>query len=165
MRKRGGNINNFDFVNEPLSTLQLNKIMKGTPGYRGAISRDQLKDIKLNDSQSVIINLDDLIGPGTHWVCLYKTKLGDGYYFDSFGIFPPIEVVNHFYDNLYFSTIEYQHPTSVLCGYYCCYFLLECSKQERKKDNYLTQMDIYDILNKLEFNTLKNEKFIEKYFS
>ena len=35
-----------------------------------------------------IINLDDTIGSGTHWVCYY-----DNYYFDPFGMPPPVEVV------------------------------------------------------------------------
>ena len=41
--------------------------------------------------ESLILNMDDSDGQGTHWVSLYI--IGNScYYFDSFGFEPPIEV-------------------------------------------------------------------------
>jgi len=48
----------------------------------------------LHKTGSCIINLDDKIGPGTHWVATYiKPKVT--YYFDSFSITPPQESVDY----------------------------------------------------------------------
>ena len=76
-------------------------------------SRDNLKGtIKKPD----VINLDDSVCPGTHWVCYYNN-----YYFDPFGMPPSIEVVKHIKDIKYNDT-QYYDTKSVLCGYYCLYF-------------------------------------------
>jgi hypothetical protein len=40
------------------------------------------------------LNLDSSNGQGTHWVCWYRD--GDNkYYFDSYGLDPPIELVKY----------------------------------------------------------------------
>ena len=54
-----------------------------------------------------------------------------------------------------YNKVLYQHIKSVLCGYYCIYFLHRWSLGE----------DYYDILQRFSINdTNHNEWFIEKYF-
>ena len=50
-------------------------------------SRDSLKRT-IKKPECGIINLDDTIGSGTHWVCYYNN-----YYFDPFGMPLPVEVI------------------------------------------------------------------------
>ena len=95
-----------------------------------------------------ILNLDDNNGKGTHWCCIIS-----GLYFDSFGLSPPNEVINRVkrYNN-----IQYQEKTSVLCGYFCLFFI----KKIQEGFSY------YDILYKelTPFNPIENEKVIINYF-
>ena len=67
-------------------------------------------------------------GPGTHWTCLciYGTY---SYYFDSFGLSPPKEVVSYCPNNTrYYSTFKIQKPEEVTCGHYSVYVLYKLSK-------------------------------------
>ena len=94
-----------------------------------------------------IFNLDKF-GDGTHWTCLT-----DGHYFDPFGLAPP-EHVKHLVTK--YNTLQYQLKHSVLCGYFCLFFL--------KK--YQDEHTFYDILYKLlnPFNPKHNEYIITDYF-
>lgn len=71
-----------------------------------------------------IINLDDSINEGTHWVAYIKLK---DYceYFDSFGdLKPPVEVLNYLdKSELYYNYTKYQAFGSVNCGHLCLKFL------------------------------------------
>ena len=100
--------------------------------------------------ESWIITLEDTIGSGTQWVCYYNN-----YYFDPFGMPPPVEVVRYI-KGIQYNDIQDQDTKSVLCGYYCLYFL------KRLNEGYT----IYDILYKyLDFkNPMKNENMIKQFF-
>jgi hypothetical protein len=70
-----------------------------------------------------IVNLDDSNGNGTHWVAIVYFK---NYilYFDSYGVLPPIEIINNAKSKvLYYNGFIIQHEYSVLCGWYCIYFI------------------------------------------
>ena len=60
------------------------------------------------------INLDSNDGPETHWACY-----ADSFYFDPFGL-PPTE--NILFIKRY-NTLQYQKQISVLCGYFCLFFI------------------------------------------
>jgi hypothetical protein len=55
--------------------------------------RDTLPN-KVNKVECGILNLDVSKNNGTHWVCYYKNK-DTSYYFDSFGLDPPLELQNY----------------------------------------------------------------------
>ena len=99
------------FINKPLSNFELIDWVKKLKikHFRGINSRDNLPQ-KMKKDEVGIINLDSQIGPGTHWVA-YRN--GDKYveYFDSFGLIMPKE-----------------ERDSVLCGYWCLYYLFERQK-------------------------------------
>ena len=80
------------FINKPLSNHDLTDWVKqlGIKYFRGVFSKDMLpKQIK--NRECGIINLNDHIGAGTHWVC-YRNIDRFWEYFDSFGLPMPIEV-------------------------------------------------------------------------
>ena len=112
-------------------------------------ARDQVTSEKGN----FIINLDDSHSNGTHWVAMIN-KNNEIYYFDSFGLPPPREVTNLKKECIY-NTSQYQAKTSVLCGYYCLYFLKNLKNISFEK--FLQKLCQTDIN--------KNEKIIENYFS
>ena len=94
---------------------------------------------------------------GSHWVATY-VKDGIINYFDSFGMPPFQEIVDHAKNRnltLLHQDQQLQNIMTTSCGYVCLYFLNEMSKGTTYYD-LLRVFDIHD--------TMKNEWFIEKYF-
>ena len=93
--------------------------------FRGIYSRDGLpKKIR---KECGIINLDDMTGPGTHWVC-YRNIDNLVEYFDPFGLIMPNEALRYFNTSgkrIVYSMDEIQNRNTVLCGYWCLYYLFE----------------------------------------
>ena len=125
--------------------------------FRGVISRDQ---IALIDRLGYyIVNLNDSTQPGSHWVTLRVRAPPEGIeYFDSFGLNAPHEVVelsNTLGVNYLYNSTQYQDLKSVLCGYWCLYFVNE----SRKGKAY------YDIVKPFSHSdTQFNERLIVEYF-
>jgi len=116
-------------VNKPLSNFDLfNWVEKlGIKHFRGVYSRDDLpKQIKKHECG--IINLDSQIGPGTHWVAYRNVESTYCECFDSFGLIMPNEVMKYLMTSgkqICYSGDEIQERDSVLCGYWCLYYLSE----------------------------------------
>ena len=86
--------------------------------------------MSIRNNEVGIINLDDYIGSGTHWVA-YRNGNKYAEYFDSFGLPMPKEVGKYLATSgkpLIYSSDEIQDRDSVLCGYWCLYYLLERQK-------------------------------------
>ena len=118
------------FVIKPLSNFDLMRwVKKLTINHlRGIYSRDHLPS-KIK-KECGIINLDDMQGPGTHWVC-YRNLDSVVEYFDPFGLIMPSEALKYFNTSgkrIVYSIDEIQNRNSVLCGYWCLYYLLERQK-------------------------------------
>ena len=93
------------------------------PSFRGVFLLDTLPK-KPNKKDCGIVNFDKSGGPGTHWVAWYKngkTKI----YFDSYGVRPPIEVVEYLGSPIYYNTDQLQPAGQVFCGHLCLYVLKE----------------------------------------
>lgn len=109
---------------------------------------------KIKKFECGIVNLDSILGNGTHWVCYYKNdKIA--YYFDSYGRIedkPPIELVKYLCKNdLYFNDIQIQNcKDPPICGHLCVFVLNELAKNE----------DFRRVVNKL----LLNKYEFSKYF-
>ena len=88
--------------------------------FNGIYAKDQLTTDMIKRNQFYIINLDDLIGNGTHWTAFYvdDDKIE---YFDSYGL-KPIEIISQNYDYIYNSG-QFQSYKSKACGYYCLLFI------------------------------------------
>ena len=139
------------FVDYPISNYDILEWVKylKIKNFKDVFSRDNLKGT-IKKPECGIINLDDKIGFGTHWVCYYNN-----YYFDPFGMPPATEVVKYI-SNIQYNNIHYQDTKSVLCGYYCLYFLKSLNDG----------IKIYDILyEKLNCkDPSKNEIIIKDFF-
>ena len=106
--------------------------------YRGTFSKDILSKT-MNKNESIIINLQDYFaGNGTHWVCAYnEEKSNNVEYFDSFGLVPPNEVIKYIKTtkkNIIFNDSQIQHIDSILCGYYCLYYIIERNKGRKANE-------------------------------
>ena len=77
-----------------MSNLELLSFAKKLriPHFRGVYMRNKLPKNGPLQTESAIINLDNAIGPGTHWVAYRKTK-NEVVYFNSFGDLPPSKEV------------------------------------------------------------------------
>ena len=144
------------FVIKPLSNFDLMEWVKrlGIKHFRGIYSRDGLpKKIR---KECGIINLDDITGPGTHWVC-YRNIDSVVEYFDPFGLIMPNEALEYFNTSgkrIVYSMDEIQNRNTVLCGYWCLYYLFE-----RQRGN-----SILDVIHNPHFDN-DNSDFIKEYFS
>ena len=140
----------------------------GIKHFRGIYSRDGLpKKIR---KECGIINLDDITGPGTHWVCYRNLDGGSASpqnppaawsgvieYFDPFGLIMPNEVLDYFQTGsvkpIVYSMDEIQNRNTVLCGYWCLYYLFE-----RQRGT-----SILDVIHNPHFDD-DNSDFIKSYF-
>lgn len=76
----------------------------------------------------MIANTDTHDLPGTHWVAMYFDKMGNGEYFDSYGL-PPFNhhLMSYFLQhgrNHKFNVTQIQGPNTMSCGHYCIAFLV-----------------------------------------
>lgn len=82
---------------------------------------------KIFQKEAGIINLDNDIGPGTHWTA-YKKNENQIIYFDSFGdLRPPKEVIKYFNSNgfckIFYNHDPFQTFNTYNCGHLCLSFL------------------------------------------
>ena len=120
-------IKNVILPNKPLSNFDLKDAVKRLkiPSFRGVFLLDTLPR-KPNNKECGIVNFDKSGGPGTHWVAWYKngkTKI----YFDSYGVQPPLEVINYLGSPIHYNTDQLQPAGEVFCGHLCLYVLKELS--------------------------------------
>ena len=111
-----------------------------------------------NHKQALFIyNPEPSYMSGSHWVATY-VKNGIINYFDSFGMPPFQEIVNHAKrknTTLLHQSDQIQNLMTTTCGYFCLYFLNEMSKGR-------SYYDLLKVFNS--HNTMENEKYIENYF-
>jgi hypothetical protein len=87
--------------------------------------RDNLPTSGARKNESSILNLDNSIGPGTHWTA-YAKRNNRVKYFDSFGnLQPPRELVRYFGNNvtIEYNRTSYQTYDQNFCGQMCLRFL------------------------------------------
>lgn len=111
--------------NRPLTNYDIMKITKrlGLEEFRGVYMRNNLpKRPRLNES--LIINLDNLAGEGTHWVAVRKFG-NTAIYYDSYGdLQPPKEVIRYLNGvKIFYNYRRFQY-SPVECGYQAIRFLV-----------------------------------------
>ena len=115
---------------------------------------------KIKRLETGIINLDTQTGNGTHWVAYRNIDDTVCEYFDSFGLIMSKEIKNYLKtsgEKLVYSSDEIQGRNSVLCGYWCLYYLLERQKGR----------SILDVIHNASFDQNDhsvNHDFIIEYF-
>ena len=113
-------------------------------------------DCRARSEKCGIINLDDIKGAGTHWVCCGNLD-SMVEYFDPFGLIMPNKARGYFNTSgkqIVYSIDEIQNRSIVLCGYWCLYYLLE-----RQQGS-----NILDVIHNPHFDN-DNSDFIKEYFS
>ena len=83
-----------------------------------------LTKTKLNECG--ILNLDSSSGDGTHWVMLFK-KGKDKFYFDSYGVQPPSELIAYLQSPIFYNSERVQQNGEVFCGHLCLFTLKQLS--------------------------------------
>ena len=145
------------FKNAPVSTIDIKLWMKylKIKNFQGVVSRDKI--INCINEGFYVVNLDTSAGPGTHLVAMcIKPDIIE--YFDSFGLNCPEEVI-YLSDilgvNYIYNSSQYQDLMSVLCGYYCIYWINEIYKEK----SYYDAIKVFDIT-----DTKYNEKLVKLLF-
>jgi len=123
MRERYIDVEGLILPNKPLSNFQLNDAAKKLKinNFRGTFVRDELPS-KARLYECGILNTGDSDTNGYHWICWYKagkTKLN----FDSYGLPPPVELVNYLKNPVYYNSERLQYGDTVFCGHLCLYVL------------------------------------------
>lgn len=120
-------IPNKELTNEEL--LKYASCLK-IPFFRGVFMKDSLPNI-IWKNETGIVNLDNTVGTGTHWIC-YK-KLGKTvYYFDSFGNMQPPKELQHYFrtaDDVFYNYNREQPDDTSICGHLCLNFLAKSVSQ------------------------------------
>ena len=114
--------------NKPLNNFELMDAAKQLKikHFRGVFLRDTLpKRPKKNECG--IINLDDSSGTGSHWCC-YWIDGDKKYYFDSYGLPPPLELIEYLKPGILYNTLQVQPAGSVVCAHLSLYILNELNK-------------------------------------
>lgn len=104
--------------------------------------KDQLHQLPTTwrDKSAFLVNMQSSgMGPGTHWIALFfpgsSLTHPNCFYFDSFGIEPPMEVIDFAkrcgYKHMINSTKEIQSLDEGYCGQFCILFLQAMSSYKR----------------------------------
>ena len=122
-------VEGVNLPNKPLTNFQLIDTVKELkiPHFRGVFMRNDLPR-KPFKRECGILNLDGVSGRGTHWVCWYKNY--DNFYFDSFGVQPPNELIEYLSSPILYNTVKIQPDGEVICGHLCLYVLYRLSRGE-----------------------------------
>ena len=88
-------VDSISLPNKPLSNLEIIDAAKKLSlyGFRGVFLRETLPT-KTILNECGILNLDSSSGDATHWVMWFK-KGKDKFYFDSYGVQPPSELITY----------------------------------------------------------------------
>ena len=120
------------YLNNEAKRLKLNN-------FRGAIMKDELPD-KCLENECGIVNMEDSKDQGSHWCCWWK-KGDEKYYFDSYGLDPPLEIQKYLKSPIIFSTFQLQEFNDSNCGEWCLYVLNELNKGLDYKDIILKKIN------------------------
>lgn len=109
-----------------MNTIEIETLAKILiPKFDGVFPIDQLP-VKRKKSFTFILNIDSHNLPGTHWIAVIVRSNRTGFIFDSFGLAPPLTLqqwLNKRGIQWSINTQQVQPSDSIMCGYYCIYFL------------------------------------------
>lgn len=153
-----------------MNTLQITKVLSNNrltrSSFRGVYAADMIPKRVYNKPASYVINTDPSYHPGTHWVAVHFPVRGAAEFFDSFGRAPFDKRFTKFLLNnsktYIYNAVELQDRTSLMCGKYCCLYILgRCSGNTMKTfvNHFIKNMPkVNDRIANLSFNKL----FIKK---
>ena len=100
----------------------------GIKHFKGVYMKDSLPS-KIGRKECGIVNLQNQIEPGSHWVCYVKNgrlKI----YFDSYGLDPPVEIKKYLGRTVLVSNFQIQNFGTSICGELCLFILYKLNPGE-----------------------------------
>ena len=137
-----------------LTNFEAQKYYKNEPRLNSVFSRNNLpKTIK---DGAYVINLDEYVDVGTHWVAWFCNR-NEIVYFDSFGVEDIPEKIKEFIGNkkIKANIFWVQSNDSVMCGYFCIGFI-NFMLAGKKLTDYTNLLSPHDLK--------KNDNIILSYF-
>ena len=131
-------------------------------GFKSIIlMKDELADYKPKNG-NYIINLESSTqGDGSHWLAIF-VRGKNSYYQDSFGVIPPIEVIDFCKripnSHLGYNVMEIQNINAETCGWYAVGILIHLNRT-KKKDIFKSAQEFN---NQFSSDTTKNNTIPEK---
>ena len=114
----------------PPTNFEIQKYYQNEPRFNGVYSRNNLSK-KIKD-WTYVINLDEYVDVGTHWIALFCNR-SEIVYFNSFGVEHVPEEIKELIGNknIKANIFWVQANNSIMCGYFCIGFIdfmLACKK-------------------------------------
>lgn len=114
-----------------MNTLQIDKILRRnqttSPFYLGCFSSNELVKNSKHFPQSMVVNFDPSWQEGSHWVAIFAESPISVDYYDSLGIWPPLnENISKFLANfklIHFNPYAFQSERSKNCGKHAIFFI------------------------------------------
>ena len=109
--------------------------------FRGVIMRDQIGKLKKLKQECGILGSKTSREDNMHWTCWFingKNK----YYFDSFGLTPPKEIIKYLKSPIVHSTFQLQQFNEINCGEWCIYVLNRLNSGDEYVDILLDLINI-----------------------
>jgi len=126
--------------------------------FNGVFSKDMLKNLK---NGNYIINMEnEKDGHGSHWVA-FTYNNGDITYFDSFGLYPPIEVMQQAKGEIIYNSKQIQDMGSTACGWYCIGFIKNSYKTPTMND----EAKLKRYINMFSSSIIKNDSILKRYIN
>ena len=135
----------------PLTNFEIQKYYQNEPRFNGVFSRNNLPK-KIKDG-AYVINLDEYVDVGTHWIALFCNRNGI-VFFDSFGVEHILEEIKEFVDRPSSSALQnknikanifwVQAKNSVMCGYFCIGFI-DFVLADKKLTDYNSLLSPHDL--------------------
>ena len=138
----------------PLTNFKIQEYYKNEPRFNGDYSRDNSpKTIK---NGAYIVNLDEYLNNGTHWIVLY-VKDNETTYSDSFGVEHVTKGIKKFigHNKIKVNIFRIQSDNSITCGYFCIGFI-DFMLAAKSLTDFTSLFSPYDFM--------KNDDIILSYF-
>jgi hypothetical protein len=114
-----------------MDTLEIYRTLSDLPTFAEVFASDLLPTHPLPGlvKYTLTVNTDAHTELGSHWVAVHlETRSSIGYYFDMYGLFPPIPALRRFLRQACtlwsYNTRTLQDFTTDVCGQYACLFAL-----------------------------------------
>lgn len=140
---------------DDISNTEIDTYLNPFCNYKGCYGiKDEFPSPNRSETIGFIVNLDrSRGGSGTHWV-LVLAGPGSSFYFDSFGVPPPTEIIRRFPETeRNYNRLSVQGIRKASCGYYDIYVFLY----------FMHHGNVIHALDKFTNDTNKNDILLSKF--
>ena len=140
-----------------LSNTQIIDKLHANEDFNGVYSKDDIpKDLIKNKWYVVNMQSSD-DGNGSHWITFYSGS--PGIYFDSFGVLPPMEILEVINKPYCYNHREIQNINTSSCGWFCISCIDFCTNPGKS-----TLSLFKEFCNHFTRNTKFNEELLRLFF-